>query len=60
MVEVLGELKWAADHSDSKDSEENSQRGADIEDLRKYGDRAASQRHLPPTSSYKLTVLLAR
>ena len=48
IVEVLGELKGAADRSDSTDSEEDSQRGADIEDMRKYGDRASSQGHVPP------------
>ena len=47
IVEVLGELNGAADRSDSTDSEEDSQRGADIEDLQKYGDRAASQGHVP-------------
>ena len=56
IVEVLGELKGAADQSDSSDSEGDSQRGADIEDLGKYGNRAASQGHIPPTSSYKLAV----
>ena len=55
-VEVLGELKGVSDRSDSTDSEEDSQCGADIEDLWKYGDRADSQWHVPPTSSYKLSV----
>ena len=43
----LDEIKGTADQSDSTDSE-HSQRGADIEDLRKYGDRAASQGYVPP------------
>ena len=42
IVEVLGEIKGVADRSDSKDSEEDSQCGANIEDLWKYGDRAES------------------
>ena len=54
IVVLLGELKGAADRSDSKDSEEDSQRRADIEDLRKYGDRVVS--HVPRTSLYKLAV----
>ena len=33
IVEVFGELKGVADRSDSTDSEKDSQRGADIEDL---------------------------
>ena len=46
IVEVLGELK-VADRSDSTDSEEERQCGANIEDLWKYGDRANSQWHVP-------------
>ena len=48
IVEVLGEIKGASDLSDSTDTKEDSQRGADIEDQGKYGDRAASQGHVPP------------
>ena len=48
IVEVLGELKGVAGQIDSMDNEEVSQRRADINDLRKYGDRAASHGHFPP------------
>ena len=48
IVEVSGKLKGAADQSDSSESEGHSQRGANIEDLGKYGDRAARQGHVPP------------
>ena len=46
IVEVLGELNGAGARSDSTDCEEDSERGADIEDLQMYGDRAASQGHI--------------
>ena len=42
-MQQIVELKGVAERSGSTDSEEDSQRGADIKDLWKYGDRADSQ-----------------
>ena len=56
IVEVLGKLKGAADWSDSTDSEEDSQREADIEDQRSEVIGRPARGMFPPSLSYNLRV----